>query len=148
MSDLISQNINIFLRSCIKAVGHFIFMWMISWKLTLVTVMGFPFIGLVSQLYGDYYKVGRLRPLTQLDFSQLPEMFKFGSTLISPRGNLFGAQHVHMQFFHKQNIDSHWFHTHGTHGKKKSHIKNSAHITLFVLHISQQLNGGWDDYYF
>lgn len=57
MSDLISQNINVFLRSCIKALGHFIFMWGISWRLTLVAVMGFPFVGLVSQLYGDYYKV-------------------------------------------------------------------------------------------
>ncbi|XP_075879126.1 ABC-type oligopeptide transporter ABCB9 [Nelusetta ayraudi] len=56
VSDLISQNVNVFLRSCIKALGHFAFMWGISWKLTLVAVMGFPFIGLVSQLYGDYYK--------------------------------------------------------------------------------------------
>uniref|UniRef100_A0A8C6MBG5 ATP-binding cassette, sub-family B (MDR/TAP), member 9 n=1 Tax=Nothobranchius furzeri TaxID=105023 RepID=A0A8C6MBG5_NOTFU len=27
-----------------------------SWKLTLVTVMGFPFIALVSKVYGEYYK--------------------------------------------------------------------------------------------
>lgn len=59
VSDLISQNVNVFLRSFIKAVGYFIFMWGISWRLTLVTVMGFPFVGLVSQLYGDYYKVGQ-----------------------------------------------------------------------------------------
>ncbi|KAM9393017.1 ABC-type oligopeptide transporter ABCB9 [Pholidichthys leucotaenia] len=56
VSDLISQNVNIFLRSVIKGVGFFIFMFHISWKLTLVTVMGFPFIGLVSKLYGEYYK--------------------------------------------------------------------------------------------
>lgn len=56
VSDLISQNVNIFLRSVIKGVGFFIFMFGMSWKLTLVTVMGFPFIGLVSKLYGNYYK--------------------------------------------------------------------------------------------
>ncbi|KAM9857739.1 ABC-type oligopeptide transporter ABCB9 [Aulostomus maculatus] len=56
VSDLISQNVNIFLRSTIKAVGFFIFMFGMSWKLTLVSIMGFPFIALVSQLYGDYYK--------------------------------------------------------------------------------------------
>ncbi|XP_047446806.1 ATP-binding cassette sub-family B member 9 [Mugil cephalus] len=56
VSDLISQNINVFLRSIIKSVGFFIFMFGMSWKLTLVTIMGFPFIALVSQLYGDYYK--------------------------------------------------------------------------------------------
>ncbi|XP_070821297.1 ABC-type oligopeptide transporter ABCB9 [Chaetodon trifascialis] len=56
VSDLISQNVNIFLRSAIKGTGHFIFMCAMSWKLTLVTVMGFPFIALVSKLYGKYYK--------------------------------------------------------------------------------------------
>lgn len=57
VSDLISQNVNVFLRSSIKAAGHFVFMFGMSWKLTLVAIMGFPFIGLVSQLYGEYYKV-------------------------------------------------------------------------------------------
>uniref|UniRef100_A0A8C4I271 ABC-type oligopeptide transporter ABCB9 n=1 Tax=Dicentrarchus labrax TaxID=13489 RepID=A0A8C4I271_DICLA len=56
VSDLISQNVNIFLRSTIKGAGFFIFMFGMSWKLTLVTVMGFPFIALVSNLYGEYYK--------------------------------------------------------------------------------------------
>ncbi|KAM7019022.1 ABC-type oligopeptide transporter ABCB9 [Tautogolabrus adspersus] len=56
VSDLISQNVNIFLRSTIKGAGFFIFMFGMSWKLTLVTVMGFPFIALVSKLYGKYYK--------------------------------------------------------------------------------------------
>lgn len=56
VSDLVSQNVNILLRSLVKAVGFSIFMFSISSKLTLVTLMGFPFIGLVSQLYGEYYK--------------------------------------------------------------------------------------------
>ncbi|XP_028269051.1 ATP-binding cassette sub-family B member 9-like [Parambassis ranga] len=56
VSDLISQNVNVFLRSVVKGVGFFIFMFGMSWKLTLVTVMGFPFIALVSKLYGEYYK--------------------------------------------------------------------------------------------
>ncbi|XP_047236279.1 ATP-binding cassette sub-family B member 9 isoform X1 [Girardinichthys multiradiatus] len=56
VSDLISQNVNVFLRSAIKGTGFVIFMFRMSWKLTLVTMMGFPFIGLVSKLYGEYYK--------------------------------------------------------------------------------------------
>ncbi|XP_040899007.1 ATP-binding cassette sub-family B member 9 [Toxotes jaculatrix] len=56
VSDLISQNVNIFLRSTIKGAGFFIFMFKMSWKLTLVTVMGFPFIAVVSKVYGEYYK--------------------------------------------------------------------------------------------
>ncbi|XP_061586482.1 ATP-binding cassette sub-family B member 9 [Cololabis saira] len=56
VSDLISQNVNVFLRSTVKGAGIFIFMFGMSWKLTMVTIMGFPFIGLVSKVYGDYYK--------------------------------------------------------------------------------------------
>lgn len=56
VSDLISQNVNLFLRSFVKAMGMFIFMFGMSWKLSLVTIMGFPYIGVVSKLYGEYYK--------------------------------------------------------------------------------------------
>ncbi|KAK9523293.1 hypothetical protein VZT92_019695 [Zoarces viviparus] len=56
VSDLISVNINIFLRSVVKGAGFSIFMFGISWKLTLVAVMGFPFLSLISKFYGDYYK--------------------------------------------------------------------------------------------
>ncbi|XP_059920892.1 ATP-binding cassette sub-family B member 9 isoform X2 [Gadus macrocephalus] len=56
VSDLVSVNVNIFLRSAVKAVGFFVFMFGLSWRLTLVTLMGFPFIAVVSKVYGDYYK--------------------------------------------------------------------------------------------
>lgn len=59
MSDLVSQNINIFLRNVVKATGVIFFMFSLSWKLSLVTFMGFPIIMLVSDVYGKYYKVGR-----------------------------------------------------------------------------------------
>ncbi|XP_074916205.1 ABC-type oligopeptide transporter ABCB9 isoform X4 [Chelonoidis abingdonii] len=56
MSDLVSQNINIFLRNVVKATGVIVFMFNLSWQLSLVTFMGFPIIMLVSDLYGKYYK--------------------------------------------------------------------------------------------
>ncbi|XP_073322957.1 ABC-type oligopeptide transporter ABCB9 [Pagrus major] len=56
VSDLISQNVNIFLRNAVKGAGDFIVMCGMSWRLSLVTIMGFPFIALVSKLYGEYYK--------------------------------------------------------------------------------------------
>uniref|UniRef100_A0A8C2IEX0 ABC-type oligopeptide transporter ABCB9 n=1 Tax=Cyprinus carpio TaxID=7962 RepID=A0A8C2IEX0_CYPCA len=56
VSDLISQNVNLFLRSFVKTVGIFIFMFGMSWKLSVVTIMGFPYIAVVSKLYGEYYK--------------------------------------------------------------------------------------------
>ncbi|XP_015221600.2 ABC-type oligopeptide transporter ABCB9 isoform X1 [Lepisosteus oculatus] len=56
VSDLISENVNLFLRSLVKGVGYCIFMFGMSWKLSLVTLMGFPFIAIVSKFYGEYYK--------------------------------------------------------------------------------------------
>ncbi|XP_050780258.1 ABC-type oligopeptide transporter ABCB9 isoform X4 [Gopherus flavomarginatus] len=56
VSDLVSQNINIFLRNLVKATGVIVFMFSLSWQLSLVTFMGFPIIMLVSDLYGKYYK--------------------------------------------------------------------------------------------
>lgn len=56
VGDLISNNINVFLRCVVKGIGFFIFMFGLSWKLTLVTIMGFPFIAVISKAYGEYYK--------------------------------------------------------------------------------------------
>lgn len=53
------QNINIFLRNTVKVTGGVVvFMFSLSWQLSLVTFMGFPIIMMVSDIYGKYYKVG------------------------------------------------------------------------------------------
>ncbi|XP_036027804.1 ATP-binding cassette sub-family B member 9 isoform X2 [Onychomys torridus] len=56
VSDLVSQNINIFLRNTVKVTGVVVFMFSLSWQLSLVTFMGFPIIMMVSNIYGKYYK--------------------------------------------------------------------------------------------
>ncbi|KAJ8379295.1 hypothetical protein SKAU_G00000730 [Synaphobranchus kaupii] len=56
VSDLISENVNLFLRSLLKSLGFCFFMFGMSWKLTIVTIMGFPFIVVISKVYGEYYK--------------------------------------------------------------------------------------------
>ncbi|XP_054630293.1 ATP-binding cassette sub-family B member 9 isoform X1 [Dunckerocampus dactyliophorus] len=56
VSDLISQNVNMLLRSTIKGIGFLIFMFGMSWKLTLVNMMGLPFVAFLSEYYGNYYK--------------------------------------------------------------------------------------------
>ncbi|XP_072456720.1 ABC-type oligopeptide transporter ABCB9 isoform X3 [Notamacropus eugenii] len=57
VSDLVSQNINIFLRNTVKVTGVVVFMFSLSWQLSLVTFMGFPIIMMVSDIYGKYYKL-------------------------------------------------------------------------------------------
>nr|KAF6311514.1 ATP binding cassette subfamily B member 9 [Pipistrellus kuhlii] len=56
VSDLVSQNINVFLRNAVKITGVVVFMFSLSWQLSLVTFMGFPIIMMVSDVYGKYYK--------------------------------------------------------------------------------------------
>ncbi|XP_069611814.1 ABC-type oligopeptide transporter ABCB9 isoform X1 [Ranitomeya imitator] len=56
VSDVVSENVNVFLRSCVKAVGVIVFMFSLSWQLSLLTFLGFPIIVLVSRVYGRYYK--------------------------------------------------------------------------------------------
>ncbi|KAE8635084.1 hypothetical protein XENTR_v10002510 [Xenopus tropicalis] len=56
VSDVVSENVNIFLRSLVKAVGVIAFMFSLSWQLSLLTFMGFPLIIMVSRVYGKYYK--------------------------------------------------------------------------------------------
>lgn len=65
VSDLVSQNINIFLRNTVKVTGVVVFMFSLSWQLSLVTFMGFPIIMMVSNIYGKYYKVGAVCPQTE-----------------------------------------------------------------------------------
>ncbi|XP_069820093.1 ABC-type oligopeptide transporter ABCB9 isoform X2 [Dendropsophus ebraccatus] len=56
VSDVVSENVNVFLRSAVKAVGVIVFMFSLSWQLSLLTFLGFPIIMLVSRVYGKYYK--------------------------------------------------------------------------------------------
>lgn len=72
VSDLVSQNINIFLRNTVKVTGVVAFMFSLSWQLSLVTFMGFPIIMMVSDIYGRYYKVGLPGPSLGLGAWWLP----------------------------------------------------------------------------
>ncbi|KAM4809866.1 ABC-type oligopeptide transporter ABCB9 [Rhinophrynus dorsalis] len=56
VSDVVSENVNVFLRSVVKAAGVIAFMFSLSWQLSVLTFMGFPVIMLVSRVYGKYYK--------------------------------------------------------------------------------------------
>ncbi|XP_063310365.1 ABC-type oligopeptide transporter ABCB9 [Pelobates fuscus] len=56
VSDVVSENVNVFLRSSVKALGVIAFMFSLSWQLSVLTFMGFPIIMLVSRVYGKYYK--------------------------------------------------------------------------------------------
>ncbi|XP_078410686.1 ABC-type oligopeptide transporter ABCB9-like isoform X1 [Cetorhinus maximus] len=56
VSDIISQNISLFLRYLAKAFGICIFMIVLSWRLSMLAVIEIPILLTFSILYGKSYK--------------------------------------------------------------------------------------------
>lgn len=54
VGDQVSLNVNVFLRSFISAVGSLIFMFSLSWRLTLLAFCTLPPTILISQIYGRF----------------------------------------------------------------------------------------------
>ncbi|OWF56666.1 ATP-binding cassette sub-family B member 9-like [Mizuhopecten yessoensis] len=56
MSDTVTLNLNIFLRSTIQAVGVIVFMAKLSWRMSILSLIVLPLVFGVSKVYGKYYK--------------------------------------------------------------------------------------------
>ena len=50
VSDQISLNMNVFLRSSVQAVGVVAFMFSLCWQLTLVTFFSVPIVAILSRV--------------------------------------------------------------------------------------------------
>ncbi|CAD5213368.1 unnamed protein product [Bursaphelenchus xylophilus] len=57
VTNILDLNINLFMRNSVMLVGSLIFMLNLSWRLTVVTFIVIPPIGVFTKLYGDYYDV-------------------------------------------------------------------------------------------
>jgi ATP-binding cassette, subfamily B (MDR/TAP), member 9 len=66
VGDMVSLNINIFLRSFIAAVGSLAFMFSLSWRLTIVTFSILPATVVLSQVYGKWIQALAERAQTRL----------------------------------------------------------------------------------
>ena len=55
MCDNLSLNINVFARSLISAIIVLVFMFTLSWKLSLATFSSIPPTVMISRVYGKYY---------------------------------------------------------------------------------------------
>jgi ATP-binding cassette, subfamily B (MDR/TAP), member 9 len=56
MSDQISLNVNVFLRSVVQACGVLFFMFRINVKMSIVTFASVPAVSILSKGYGEYYR--------------------------------------------------------------------------------------------
>lgn len=61
VGDQVSLNVNIFLRSLVQALGVLLFMFLVSWQLSILAFISVPLITLLSKWYGNY-----VRSLTKL----------------------------------------------------------------------------------
>jgi hypothetical protein len=56
VGDQVSLNVNVFLRSTVQAIGVLIFMFFVSWQLTLLTFLTVPVTVALSTAYGEFVK--------------------------------------------------------------------------------------------
>ena len=61
VGDQVSLNVNVFLRSLVQAIGVLLFMFLVSWQLSVLAFISVPLITLLSKWYGNY-----VRSLTKL----------------------------------------------------------------------------------
>lgn len=66
VGDMVSLNINIFLRSFIAAGGSLVFMFSLSWRLTIVTFSILPATIILSQVYGKWVQALAERAQTRM----------------------------------------------------------------------------------
>uniref|UniRef100_A0A1I7WTD5 ABC transmembrane type-1 domain-containing protein n=1 Tax=Heterorhabditis bacteriophora TaxID=37862 RepID=A0A1I7WTD5_HETBA len=55
MSTTISVNLNVFLRNGVMLIGSLIFMFIMSWRLAMVTFIAVPLVAFITKVYGSYY---------------------------------------------------------------------------------------------
>lgn len=61
VGDQVSLNVNVFLRSVVQAIGVLVFMFVVSWQLSILAFISVPLITILSKWYGNY-----VRSLTKL----------------------------------------------------------------------------------
>ena len=57
VGDQVSLNVNVFLRSLVQAAGVLLFMFMVSWQLSMLAFISVPLITLLSKWYGNYVRL-------------------------------------------------------------------------------------------
>ena len=94
VGDQVSLNVNVFLRSTVQAVGVLIFMFFISWQLTLLTFVSVPAIATFSTFYGQF--VRKLTKLMQKKVSDGSLLCKISMFIV----HLLRTKSVNFALFH------------------------------------------------
>lgn len=68
VGDQVTLNVNVFLRSLVQAIGVLIFMFILSWQLSILAFISVPAITILSKWYGNF-----VRSLTKVMQSKLAD---------------------------------------------------------------------------
>eukprot|EP00544_Gedaniella_sp_CCMP2646_P007542 CAMPEP_0202496076 /NCGR_PEP_ID=MMETSP1361-20130828/18841_1 /ASSEMBLY_ACC=CAM_ASM_000849 /TAXON_ID=210615 /ORGANISM="Staurosira complex sp., Strain CCMP2646" /LENGTH=912 /DNA_ID=CAMNT_0049127301 /DNA_START=111 /DNA_END=2849 /DNA_ORIENTATION=- len=93
-----TANVNIFLRSIVQAMGVLIFMFLISWRLSLLAFITVPVVSVLSRWYGRF-----VRRLSKLQQKKLAEGNSVSESAISSMATVraFGAETAELDEFEK-----------------------------------------------
>jgi ABC-type multidrug transport system fused ATPase/permease subunit len=96
VGSAVSMNVNIFLRSIVQAIGVLLFMFFISWQLSLLAFITIPAVSVLSKMYGRY-----IRRLSKLQQKKLAEGNSVSESAISAMSTVraFGAETVELDEF-------------------------------------------------
>ncbi|GMH80538.1 hypothetical protein TL16_g08586 [Triparma laevis f. inornata] len=94
VGDQVTLNVNVFLRSFVQAIGVLVFMFLISWELSLLAFVSVPAITVMSKWYGQY-----IRRLTKLTQKKLADANGIGEAAIGsmPTVKGFGAEEAELK---------------------------------------------------
>ena len=56
VGDQVTLNVNVFLRSLVQVIGVLLFMFVLSWQLSLLAFISVPVITMLSKIYGIYVR--------------------------------------------------------------------------------------------
>jgi ATP-binding cassette subfamily B (MDR/TAP) protein 9 len=92
----ITTNVNIFLRATVRALGVLIFMFTISWQLSMLAFLTIPAVSILSKLYGRY-----VRRLSKLQQKKLADGNAVSEATISSMATVraFGSETVELNEF-------------------------------------------------
>ena len=98
VGDQVTLNVNVFLRSFVQALGVLIFMFSISWELSLMAFVSVPAITIMSRWYGSY-----IRKLTKLTQKKLADANGISEAAIGsmPTVKAFGAEESELMEYGK-----------------------------------------------
>jgi ATP-binding cassette, subfamily B (MDR/TAP), member 9 len=92
VGDQVTLNVNVFLRSVVQVIGVLIFMFRVSWQLSILAFISVPVITVLSKIYGNF-----VRSLTKVMQTKLAQGNSISDQAISNYSTVRGFDGEQME---------------------------------------------------